>query len=74
MTILSALRAAIFSIICEKTPEGGGADIRPPSVRGLKYPVQNYILRMNYFLLEMIHYFLQGMIYYFFEMFSKICS
>ena len=34
MANLAALRAAVFFAICEK-PEGGGADNRPPAVRGL---------------------------------------
>ena len=34
MANLAALRVAVFFAICEK-PEGGGADNRPPALRGL---------------------------------------
>ena len=35
MTNLAALRAAVFSLSA-KNLRGGGVDIRPPAVRGLK--------------------------------------
>ena len=54
MANLAALRAAVFSLSAKNLRGGGGADNRPPAVRGLKLRVNESALNFDFFLRDHI--------------------